>query len=737
MNLKDRNCLLNIFKWKILVLIGVLLLTNCMQIYQYKISQERLKYPNIINMSGVPNKIFPNIEHEYFPFSDLGAWHAHYQPTYEDKSIWGGFTGPLYIAEEYGVYLSKAFAIMELYINNEKFDFENSIAKFTSIPGSLLQKYTGSNLIVDKELIFINNRTSLVKVTLSNISSNNKMSIQIDFNGEVYSYKNDAFLAKEKNGVSVGFKGKREIWKYLTDSEAKMNFLTSLVSKTIVQGLKYKNKVKNKVIIKPSKDFEFYYAISHTFTKKEYEDSMKKMQLAFKDPKKLYIENDKRWVEYISKITKLNDDKYNIISVKGLETLIVNWRSGAGAIPSDGITPSLAIQWFNGFWPWDSWKQVVATTLFDKELAKANIRVLFDWQIKTNDVIRPQDAGMVIDTIFFNQSSDRGGDGGNWNERNSKPPLAAWAVWSIYKKHKDKAFIKEMYNKLIDYHNWWYKNRDFNQNGIAEYGATVHPLNITDKDKIQAATWDSGMDNAPRFDINGLGNDDIGVKIYNITNNNKIIAYTINQESVDLNSYLYAEKIYLSKMAKLLNKQKDRQEFLYQAEKVKLYIQTNMFDEVTGAFYDLQFDPNNKTIKLLVNRGKAAETYIPLWAKVATKKQAKKVRDLMMDENIFNTFVPLPTVAKDNLSFDPNEYWRGPVWLDQTYFGIVGLRNYGYSKEANILTEKVFNNLEGLLNDMPINENYNPLTGDPLNAPGFSWSSSMLILLHQDLYIYE
>ena len=26
---------------------------------------------------------------------------------------------------------------------------------------------------------------------------------------------------------------------------------------------------------------------------------------------------------------------------------------------------------------------------------------------------------------------DRGGDGGNWNERNSKPALAAWAVENV------------------------------------------------------------------------------------------------------------------------------------------------------------------------------------------------------------------------------------------------------------------------------------------------------------------
>lgn len=49
-----------------------------------------------------------------------------------------------------------------------------------------------------------------------------------------------------------------------------------------------------------------------------------------------------------------------------------------------------------------------------------------------------------------------------------------------------------------------------------------------------AAAWESGMDNAVRFDEAVL-----------MKNNDK--AWSLNQESVDLNAYLYAEKnIYLS-----------------------------------------------------------------------------------------------------------------------------------------------------------------------------------------------
>jgi len=273
----------------------------------------------------------------------------------------------------------------------------------------------------------------------------------------------------------VAFKGLREVWTYLTSNQEKIILNTSYSSSTTIDKLDYLNEARESISL--SKEQVLYYTISHTFNEEEYAIAQRNIIKAFKDPLALFIKNDERWTKYLIAVTKPNDKHYNIISVKALETLIINWRSGAGAIPSDGITPSLAVKWFNGFWPWDSWKQVVATTLFDQELAKANMRVLFDWQIKTNDVIRPQDAGMIIDTIFFNQDPACGGDGGNWNERNSKPPLAAWAAWAIYTTHDDKAFIEEIYPKLVDYHNWWYKNRDFNQNGIAEYGATIHPLN--------------------------------------------------------------------------------------------------------------------------------------------------------------------------------------------------------------------------------------------------------------------
>ena len=291
-----------------------------------------------------------------------------------------------------------------------------------------------------------------------------------------------------------------------------------------------------------------------------------------------------------------------------------------------------------------------------------------------------------------------------------------------------------MYPKLKAYHEWWDTNRDHNKNGVAEYGGMVHRFNNSPEEIILAAAWESGMDNAVRFDVEGYGKDDIGIKVFeNKDKNSKLVGYSINQESVDLNSFLYAEKIDLAQMAEILGEKEDSENFYKSAAQLKEYINDKMFDEATGYYYDLQFDEDGNT-KLLVNRGKGTEGYIPLWANAADKEKADKVVKNILDENVMNTYLPFPTAAKDNPKYNPTKYWRGPVWLDQAYFGVIGLDNYGYTKEAQELTVKLFERSEGLLEGGAIRENYSPETGEGLHCSNFSWSASVYYLLYNKFY---
>ena len=51
---------------------------------------------------------------------------------------------------------------------------------------------------------------------------------------------------------------------------------------------------------------------------------------------------------------------------------------------------------------------------------------------------------MVIDCIYTNKREN--------NTRDSKPPLAAWAVSEIYRATADVEFVKEIYPKLLKYY---------------------------------------------------------------------------------------------------------------------------------------------------------------------------------------------------------------------------------------------------------------------------------------------
>ena len=104
----------------------------------------------------------------------------------------------------------------------------------------------------------------------------------------------------------------------------------------------------------------------------------------------------------------------------------------------------------------------------------------------------------------------------------------------------------------------------------------------------------------------------------------------------------------------------------------------------------------------------------------------------MLDPNEFNSLVPLGTAAMTNPAYDPNIYWRGRVWLDQFYFGVTGLANYGYKADANALVDKLLKNADGLVGDKPIRENYNPETGAMQGASNFSWSAAHVYMLYYD-----
>ncbi|MFD7830030.1 trehalase family glycosidase [Kitasatospora sp. NPDC059803] len=682
------------------------------------------RYADVLDLHGTPAQAYPGDATGNNPinvFADLGAWHAYALPRPQDPL--GGFTGPLHLAQEYPWWLSDGLNRLQLTEQGRILDLAAGGApRLTSLPGLLRQSYDlGGRLALTLELRFAGNRTALVRARLAN-GGPAERTLQVAWTGTLLrpatgpQHDAPALVAAER-GIAVRFARVRQTWDYLTDGTERFEVRHAAPVRTTVSGDGHRTELAGAVRLAPGAARTLDWAESYTFTDAEHARAVAEADAALRAPDRVATAGAARWAGYVARATEGVPAARRRTAVKCVQTLVTNWRSPAGRIRHDAVTPTLSYKWFSGVWAWDTWKQAAGTAVFAPDLAADQIRAMFDHQIRPDSADRPQDAGMIPDCVFYNDPST---GGGNWNERNSKPPLASWAVWEVYRRGGDRAFLRELLPKLTAYQDWWYRTRDHDGEGLCEYGATVDPGNAAPADCLAAAAWESGMDNAPRFDA-ALG----AAVVANRSAQGALLGWSLTQRSVDLNAYLAADHRALAAIAAELGDRTAAQRLRGRAEAIDRAVRDTMFDPATGWFHDTDLATGAR----LTARGRGIEGAIPLWSGTASPAQARAVRGLLLDPAEFGTALPFPTVARSSPSFDPAGYWRGLAWIDQTYFAIEGLRRYGWNQDARRATDRLLATAAGLGGDGPLRENYDPLTGEGRNSTNFSWSAALLLLL--------
>ncbi|WP_109302556.1 trehalase family glycosidase [Aquimarina sp. AU474] len=652
---------------KLIYVIIIVLLFSCTQKELQQIQRfEALSYTkNILNYKIIPKHKF---DKDGLMFSDQGAWFAY---SFPDSTNLTGFTGPFLLTQQNGIWASKA--LTELSIT----DIEWKSHKTASYNSHLEQIFTSDALQLTQQLIFASGHTAHIQSEIKNTSSRT-ISIK-------YQWKNKPVFADSLNLKAEG--NSIKITSVKTPAIGYLQFFDIVEN---CQNNSYNTEPRT-ITLQPEEVIKLQTSQSFIFPEYSWKNELKKIKNTNFDSLLIQrkIEKDQQLQALFTNAkSQFEDTIYKETLAKAHLTLQNNWRIPAGEIKHDGLFPSYHYKWFNGFWSWDSWKHSVGLSFYNTDLAKKQIKLMFEFQ--NND-------GFVADVVYRDTTIEA------HNYRDTKPPLSAWAVTKVFEKDNDLEFIKYMYPKLKKYHYWWYNKRDHDKDGICEYGSTDGSL--------IAAKWESGMDNAIRFDNSKIVKNNEG-------------AYSLYQESVDLNAYLYAEKLYLAQLAKALESA-DAATYLKEAKALKHIIQTQFFSIEDGWFYDTSLD--GKTFI----KGEGSEGWTALWAKVATQDQAEKVKNRMMNPNKFYTKVPFQTMSADHEKFAPLKgYWRGPNWLDQAYFGVKGLRNYGFNDEANKATIQILKGAEGLLEKgKPIRENYHPISGQGLHAKNFSWSAAHVIML--------
>jgi neutral trehalase len=84
---------------------------------------------------------------------------------------------------------------------------------------------------------------------------------------------------------------------------------------------------------------------------------------------------------------------------------------------------------------------------------------------------------------------------------------------------------------------------------------------------------------------------------------------------------------------------------------------------------------------------------------------------------------PVPTLPADHPRFDGKLYWRGPTWLNVNWLIIRGLQTIGQTDLAKTLADATI----ALVEAHGPREHYDPHTGEPHGATGFAWSAALAL----------
>lgn len=397
-------------------------------------------------------------------------------------------------------------------------------------------------------------------------------------------------------------------------------------------------------------------------------------------------------------------------------------------------------------WLWDSCFIAIGLARYAPGRAKAELKSLVRGQWKN---------GMLPHIIF---SENEGYHAGPWLWQSevaahapdgvsttgiTQPPVLAEAITRVAAQLKNQErteFLGEMYPALLAYHQWMYRERNPNNDGLV---VLVH-------------SWESGMDNSPPWMREVKNASSLGMKtLEKIPFLENVLTHTRKD-----NHYVpVSERLTAADLYRLYEAQKRLKTLKYDNQKIlenskpliidvafiSILVRANrLLEDISKELaeklpHTLQEDMS-KTEKNLETLWYTDRYYhrdylaggpildptiaslLPLYAGTISQSRAEELVSLL-DTPGFASKWTIPTVPVDSPSFIPRCYWQGPVWLNMNWMMIDGLNRYGYTEKAAKLQKHTLE----LVEQSGIHEYYSPLNGKGSGAHTFSWTAALTI----------
>ena len=384
-------------------------------------------------------------------------------------------------------------------------------------------------------------------------------------------------------------------------------------------------------------------------------------------------------------------------------------------------------------WNWDSAITALGWLTFDEARAWEEAHTMFRGQ---------WDNGMLPHILFHGHSESYFPGPEVWGAKAaipsssiSQPPVWATAINLMLQRSGDaaraRAEARALLPGLLGYHEWWYRDRDRDNNGLVQ---SFHP-------------WESGMDNSPAWDGPLARVPEVKWKY-----RRRDLGHVDKEERpgrLEYNRYLH--------LIELQKKNDFDPELISAASPYRvvdigtvsiLHRATRDLIELCRIFGQDAAIPGLESElartraavsacwsgrdRCFLNRDIIADaplaevttgTLLPLFGLLADDEQAGAMAALV-EEWLGASNFGLSSTHPASARYEPQRYWRGPVWLHINWMIAEGLRAYGYDDLAERIrsnTRKCIETAGGYY------EYFNSATGEGCGGGNFSWTAAVAL----------
>ncbi|MFT3780627.1 MAG: trehalase family glycosidase [Nibricoccus sp.] len=289
-----------------------------------------------------------------------------------------------------------------------------------------------------------------------------------------------------------------------------------------------------------------------------------------------------------------------------------------------------------------------------------------------NDVRLQQPSGYLPGLVLLTGSpgfADRPYD--LKDDTEGHPPVWVYAANEYMAVTGDRSLLREFFACATRQIGWFEAKRRAQPDGFFYNDILTH-------------RWESGVDQGVRFDDTTVG----------------------AKPCVDATAHVYQLCHYATEWAKELGE--DAKPWKARADRLQQFIQTQLWDDKTGFFYD-RWAIENPSMQR-----QAFDGFWPLVVGAATPAQARRViDDWFLNPKHFFTEHPISTVGASDPKFQLR-MWRGPAWNSMTYWAALACVRYHRPDAAIKLLEAALDDTAAQYDRTgTIWEYYHPHAGKP------------------------